>query len=102
MLNSPVVAIEIPFEVRVKKLAKDYTNCNPELLIASVNKITKRLGGDNAIKAIKYIEEGHFEEAIEITLKYYDKAYSYGLSNKKNKTIFCDLSGKNLSKAVSC
>ena len=96
MLISPVIAIEVPFDVRVKKLTLDYTNCNPELLISAVNRITKRLGGDNATKAIKKIEEGNFEEAVAISLKYYDKAYLFGLSSKKSKTINCILDGNDL------
>jgi len=98
MANSSVIAIELPVDVRVKRLAKDYTNCNPELLIASVNRITKRLGSDNASRAIKKIQEGNYEEAIEITLKYYDKTYLFGLSNKKNKTIVCKFSENNILK----
>jgi tRNA 2-selenouridine synthase len=91
MLNSPVIAIEVPFDVRVKKLTNDYTNCNPELLISAVIRITKRLGGDNATKAIQKIGEGNFEEAVAISLKYYDKAYLFGLSSKKNKALICRL-----------
>jgi tRNA 2-selenouridine synthase len=100
MLISPVIAIEVPFDVRVKKLTLDYTNCNPELLISAVTRITKRLGGDNATKAIKKIEAGDFEEAVAISLKYYDKAYLFGLSSKKSKTINCILDGNDL--IVNC
>ncbi len=91
MLNSPVIAIERSTETRIKRLTSEYTNCNPQLLIDSVNKIAKRLGGDNVIKAIKGIEEGNFEEAVGISLYYYDKAYQFGLSNKKVKPIICPL-----------
>ncbi len=91
MLNSPVIAIELPTDIRIERLAKDYTNCNPELLIDSVNRITKRLGSDNASRAIKSIQEGQFGKAIEITLKYYDKTYLYGLSTKKNQPTIVQL-----------
>lgn len=97
MLNSPVIAIERSTETRIKRLTREYTNCNPQLLIDSVNKIAKRLGGDNVIKAIKSIEEGHFEEAVGISLYYYDKAYQYGLSNKRVKPIICALDDENIS-----
>jgi len=97
MLNSPVIAIEIPFEVRVKKLTADYTQCDPELLIAAVNRISKRLGSDNTTKAVQKIKDGLFEEAVAISLKYYDKAYLFGLSGKKNKPIICSLPDNNLT-----
>lgn len=98
MLNSPVIAIELPTNIRIERLAKDYTNCDPELLIASVNRITKRLGSDNASRAIKSIQEGRFDEAIEITLKYYDKTYLYGLSTKKNKPVIIQLNENDILK----
>lgn len=97
ILNSTVIAIERPIAVRIKRLTAEYTNCNPQLLIDSVNKISKRLGSDNAIKAIKNIEEGNFEVAVEISLKYYDKTYQYGLNNKRKKPIICPLNNDNLS-----
>ncbi len=96
MVNSPVIAIDLPIEIRVKRLAREYTTCNPELLIESVKKITKRLGSDNASRAIKKIQEGNFEEAIEITLKYYDKTYHFGLNTKKITPIICKFSGSDI------
>jgi tRNA 2-selenouridine synthase len=101
MLNSTVIAIERSTETRIKRLTSEYTNCNPQLLIDSVNKIAKRLGGDNVIKAIKSIEEGKFEEAVGISLYYYDKAYQFGLSNKINSPIICPLDDENISQNCS-
>jgi tRNA 2-selenouridine synthase len=97
MLNSPVLAIERPISTRIKRLTAEYTNCNPLLLIDSLNKISKRLGSDNVKRAINKIEEGCFEDAVEISLKYYDKAYLYGLENKKTKPIICTLEKDNIS-----
>ncbi len=101
MLSSTVIAIERPTETRIKRLTAEYTKCDPQLLINSVNKIAKRLGGDNALKSIKSIEEGNFEEAVGISLKYYDKTYQYGLSNKKRKPIICPFSIDNASQNCS-
>lgn len=96
MLNSRVIAIERSFESRVKKLTAEYTNCDPQLLIDSTRRIAKRLGGDNVTKAIRCIEEGQFEEAVAISLKYYDKAYQYGLTNKKVKPVVCQFESEDL------
>jgi tRNA 2-selenouridine synthase len=85
MINSTVMAIELPLQDRVKRLAKDYTGCDPKLLIDSTTRISKKLGYDNAKRAIDCINVGDFESAIEITLTYYDKAYQYGLETKRNK-----------------
>lgn len=91
MLNSPVIAIERSIETRIKRLTAEYTNCDPQLLINSINKIAKRLGGDNVTKAIQNIQIGRFEDAVGISLRYYDKTYQFGLSNKKVKPIICPL-----------
>jgi len=96
MLNSRVIAIERTFESRVKKLTAEYTSCDPQLLIDSTRRIAKRLGGDNVTKAIQCIEDGQFEEAVAISLKYYDKAYQYGLSNKKVKPVVCQFESEDL------
>lgn len=96
MLNSAVIAIERSFESRVKKLTAEYTSCDPQLLIDSTRRIAKRLGGDNVAKAIQCIEDKNFEDAVVISLKYYDKAYQYGLSNKKVKPVVCQFEGEDL------
>ena len=57
-------------------------------LITSVQKISKRLGGDNTREAISAIEKNDFEQAIEITLKYYDKAYMYGLEKTPERKVY--------------
>lgn len=85
MSLSSTISIEIPFDIRVKRLVIDYTSCNPEDLIQSVNRISKRLGGDKTKTCIEQIQQGNFYEAVAISLAYYDKAYSYGLENKKDK-----------------
>ena len=98
MLASPVVAIERPLETRIKRLTQEYTNCNPQLLIDAINRITKRLGNDNAKFAIEKIEAGNFSGAVEMSLRYYDKTYQYSLKNKKTKPIICFLESEDLGK----
>lgn len=98
MINSTVIAIELPLKDRVTRLSRDYTGCNPQLLIDSTNRISKKLGNDNAKKAIEFISAGDFESAIEITLRYYDKTYRFGLESKKKNPIICSLSSDNIEK----
>lgn len=91
MINSTIIAIELSLKDRVRRLAKDYTDCEPSLLIESTTRISKKLGYDNAKRAIDFINSGDFESAIEITLTYYDKAYQYGLETKRNKPLIIQL-----------
>ncbi|MGE0078364.1 MAG: tRNA 2-selenouridine(34) synthase MnmH [Bacteroidales bacterium] len=91
MIVAKTISINVPFDVRLKRLVVDYTNCNPNDLIQSVNRITKRLGFDKAKKCIDLINQQKFEEAVAISLAYYDKTYRYGLENKVNKPITIDI-----------
>lgn len=89
---SATISVEVAFETRVKRLVVDYTNCNPDDLIQSVNRITKRLGLDKAKHCIDLINQNKFDEAVAISLAYYDKTYRFGLENKKNKPVIVELS----------
>lgn len=96
MKNSPSIAIELPLEDRVKRLSRDYTECSPQLLIDSITKISKKLGGDNTKKAIDSILADDFESAIEITLRYYDKTYRFGLDSKNRAPLICPLANDDI------
>jgi tRNA 2-selenouridine synthase len=88
MQKSPVIAIIMDIKTRVSRLLEEYSRYPKEELIASIQKISKRLGGDNTRDAIKAIEKDDFEHAIEITLKYYDKTYMYGLTKRPERQVF--------------
>lgn len=82
MQNAPAIIIMMDVKTRLPRLVEEYSKFPPELLRASILKISKRLGGDNTRDAIVAVEAGDFAKAIEITLLYYDKAYLFGLSRK--------------------
>jgi len=50
--------------------------------MASVMKISKRLGSDRTREALEALKRGDYPTAIRITLEYYDKSYHYGLSKR--------------------
>jgi tRNA 2-selenouridine synthase len=87
MQNAPAIILMMDFKTRLPRLLEEYSLYPPESLKASIIKISKRLGGDNTREAIKAVEAGNFEKAIEITLYYYDKAYLFGLKKKKSDNI---------------
>jgi tRNA 2-selenouridine synthase len=87
MQDTPAIILMMDINTRLPRLIEEYTSYPPEILKASVLKISKRLGGDNTRDAITAIESGDFAKAIEITLIYYDKAYFYGLKKKSEKNI---------------
>ena len=87
MREAPVIALIMDVSTRMPRLLKEYSAHSSDELVRSIQKISKRLGGDNTKESIKSIESGDFTRAIEITLEYYDKAYLYGLRQRHEKKI---------------
>jgi tRNA 2-selenouridine synthase len=87
MQEAPIIILIMDIKTRMPRLMQEYSVFPPELLIASVNRIKKRLGGDNTKDAIDAIESGDISKAIEISLTYYDKAYRFGISKKKSPNV---------------
>ena len=87
MKRAPIIKLEIPFEVRVQKLVKDYTTTNIEALKVCVMKIEQNLGKQNARLCLNYLDENNLTEVARITLKYYDKAYSFTYNKKTEQLI---------------
>ncbi|MCF8366699.1 MAG: tRNA 2-selenouridine(34) synthase MnmH [Bacteroidales bacterium] len=88
MRTCHVIRVDMPLELRVERLVKDYANYPKQGLIEATQRITKRLGGQHAKNAIEAIEQGDFKTAIEIVLFYYDKTYNFGLSRRSSEKIF--------------
>jgi tRNA 2-selenouridine synthase len=87
MQDSPIIILMMESKLRLPRLIKEYSTYPKESLKVSVVKISKRLGGDNTAEALEAIEQGDYSRAIEITLRYYDKAYQYGLKSKNSKNL---------------
>src|ERR1043165_5764079 len=82
---SPVFVIELPLEVRLKKLTEEYGRFSTEELKASFDNIVRRLGNEQWKNAVAALEEKNLGLAAEIALYYYDKAYDKGLTMKETK-----------------
>jgi tRNA 2-selenouridine synthase len=87
MRESPVIALIMNVETRMPRLLKEYSSYPEEILISSILRISKRLGGDNTKEAIGELKESNFSRAIEITLNYYDKTYMFGLKKRNQDMI---------------
>jgi len=88
MISGRLFLINIPFYGRVKKLAEEYGRFERKDLLALINKIGRRMGGDKAKRAAENLENGNLEKAVSEVLHYYDKTYQYGLSKRdRNKII---------------
>ncbi len=89
ILDAPLLALQVPFENRVQRLVQVYAQYPREQLIASFEKIGRRLGGQHLKAALEALEAGDFAEAARIGLRYYDKAYNHHtLSKRGHSRIF--------------
>ena len=87
MQDSPLVVLLMDVPTRMPRLLAEYSQHSRDELLASVNRISRRLGGDNTRESVESIESGNFEKAITITLNYYDKAYMYGIKKRPEVNI---------------
>jgi tRNA 2-selenouridine synthase len=85
MRVAPLFAIELPLEVRLKRLVEEYGSQSRKGLEEAIRRISRRLGTEAMNKAIAALYDGNMEEVARICLHYYDKAYDRGLKEKETK-----------------
>lgn len=95
MRQSPIYFLDIPFEERLKHIAKESGKLHSQLLIDAIGRIKEKLGGQNAKAATQLLEEGNTLESFRILLKYYDKFYFKSLHNREGvnsllNTVQCE------------
>ncbi|SNC77420.1 tRNA 2-selenouridine synthase [Hymenobacter gelipurpurascens] len=90
MMQAPLLVLDIPREVRVRKLAEEYGRQDPAALAASILKIRKRLGGLATKEALSAIGEEDMEKMVSLVLDYYDKTYSHGLESRPITRVSSD------------
>jgi len=88
--EAPLIVLEIPREVRVRKLAEEYGRQDAGALATSVLRIRKRLGGLATKEALAAIGEDDMEKMVSLVLDYYDKTYGYGLEGRAFTRIVSD------------
>lgn len=88
MSRAIVLSIEMPKHLRIGRLIGDYAKYPKTLLIQSIEKISRRLGGQHAKTTVSAIEQDDFATAIDLVLTYYDKAYCYDLTKKIKENTF--------------
>jgi tRNA 2-selenouridine synthase len=87
MQNTQTIILLMDVKTRLPRLMEEYSVYPAETLKSSILKISKRLGGDNTRDALSAVDAGDISKAVEISLFYYDKAYSYGLTKKKAENL---------------
>ena len=87
MQDSPAIILKMDIKTRLPRLIEEYSVFDPEMLKASIMKISRRLGGDMAREAIEAIDNNNIMKAIELSLHYYDRAYMHSIKRKTTAQI---------------
>jgi len=87
MRESRVYFVERSREERLIHIAASYGKENLEELMAGMQRIGKRLGGQALKEALDYLENGEIQEAASVSLFYYDKAYLFGLEQRPPEKV---------------
>lgn len=87
MREARLVFVDVPFELRVERLVRDYGQFDDKDLIPVIQHISKRMGGDVTKKAIDAMAKKDVKQAIEIVLAYYDRTYLYSISKRNENSI---------------
>ncbi len=85
--ESPVIFLDIPKDIRIERLVRDYSNYGNDLLEKALNSIVKRMGGNNYKDAVTALNNNDYHTVADITLNYYDKAYAYGVEKRDQKNV---------------
>jgi tRNA 2-selenouridine synthase len=85
MGSSPVIELQVPQEIRIERLVDEYGHAPQEKFLEAMERIVKKLGGQNFKAAKEHYLAGNLFSTIEILLYYYDRAYHTGLEKKKHR-----------------
>ena len=82
MLAAPMAFVDVPKEIRIKRLVAEYGQQDHQLLCEATDRIKKRLGGLKYQAAQAALAAHDYATVTDITLEYYDKAYLHGVSQR--------------------
>ena len=100
MKSAPVLEIIKTKKERIKNLVDVYSQHSQNELKDAVNRISKRLGPQRTMEALKAIEKKEWSKACDAMLDYYDRCYEYELNKTKNINSI-DLSGLSLKSSLN-
>lgn len=85
MQQAPVTDIEVPKDIRLQRILKEYGHFAAEDLKACTERIKKRLGGLNLKLALEALDSGDTATWAAILMDYYDRSYLFGRQEKDIK-----------------
>ena len=82
-----LIRVGLDSRVRIRRLVAEYACFESKLLAEAINRIGERLGGTRTKEALAALDEGNFETVAAIVLAYYDKAYQFSMTRRKNSAV---------------
>lgn len=82
---APYVFLDIPREIRIQNLIKNYEYKSEEKLIRATESIKKRFGVKETAQTIAHIKAGEAEAAAQLLLTYYDRRYYKSIAEKEKQ-----------------
>ena len=87
MTNAPMIRIRIPDEQRIRIILEEYAGLDRERLAASIQQISKRLGGLVTSNCLELLGEGDFAGVVKLLLPYYDKTYAHSTGRRERPEV---------------
>lgn len=87
MKTSLLLLLDVPAEIRVERLVREYAGFDNQLLIDALNKISQPMGGVCVKEAETKIMEDDYAPAIRLVLDYYDKTYRKALTKYTDREV---------------
>jgi len=85
--SKPMVVLDVPKEIRIERLVREYAGTDDELLCEAVRKIERRLGSQRTNQAIQSIRNNDYALVADNVLTYYDKAYAFSMQRRDSQAM---------------
>jgi tRNA 2-selenouridine synthase len=82
--EAPLIELNCSIEYRKKRVLKEYCVFPKNELAECTAKLNKRLGNLRMNEALTALENGNYNEWVEVLLQYYDKTYSHSLNERQS------------------
>ena len=89
--------IHSPIEDRVKRLLGSYGEYAPQAIIASVERLVRKLGAVRTQQVVHAIQNRAMESAVAMVLEYYDQTYTFACQRRKRPRLECHHTGTDLA-----
>lgn len=88
MSRAQVFHLDVPVAQRVVRLLDEYGDFDIDLMRDAIDRIQKRLGGVNTVKALALLDQRDLTAFTELLLRYYyDSMYEYSLTRREEEKI---------------